>query len=201
MFDAKGWLKQVSSIADRQVQVSNTAQFTQADWENDIRLAKAAGIDGFALNMANNETTTTTSLPKAFAAANVVGGFKMVFSFDYAGNGPWPKQVVIDLLLQYKDSGAYFYHGSQPLASTFEGTENAGDWKDIKAATKCFFMPDWSSVGARDALALGNADGLFSWGAWPNGPRDANTYEDASYFDFLGGKPFMAPASPWFYTK
>ena len=46
-----------------------------------------------------------------------------------------------------------------------EGPGNATDWHDIKAATSCFFMPDWSSLGARDALALagGVSDGLFSW--------------------------------------
>lgn len=183
------------------VQVSNTASFSQSDWESDIKLAKAAGIDAFALNMANNEDTTRTSLPKAFAAANVVGGFKLLFSFDYAGNGAWKKEVVTGLINSYKGDSAYYHRGSQPLVSTFEGPENAKDWVDIKRDTGCFFIPDWSSLGARDALALGTADGLFSWGAWPTGPRNAHTYDDASYFDFLKGKPFMAPVSPWFYTK
>lgn len=151
--------------------------------------------------MANDEDTTRSSLPYAFAAANAVGGFKLFFSFDYAGNGPWDKSVVTGLINEYKGNGAYYYRGSQAPASTFEGPENANDWKDIKADTGCFFIPDWSSLGAKDALALGVADGLFSWGAWPTGPRDASTYDDASYFDFLKGKPFMAPVSPWFYTK
>lgn len=101
----------------------------------------------------------------------------------------------------YKLSDAYFYRGSQPLVSTFEGPENAPDWKEIKEDTKCFFIPDWSSLGARDAMALGTADGLFGWAAWPKGPRNTDTYEDASYFDFLKGKPYMAAVSPWFYTK
>lgn len=37
--------------------------------------------------------------------------------------------------------------------------------------------------------------------AWPSGPRSITTYPDASYFDFLKGKPYMAPVSPWFYTN
>ena len=28
-----------------------------------------------------------------------------------------------------------------------------------------------------------------------------NTYVDASYLDFLGGKPYMMPVSPWFFTN
>lgn len=186
------------------IKVSNTAEYTRADWENDIDLAKQAGIDGFALNMAYNEATTVNQLPVAFAAARSLGGFKMIFSFDYAGNGPWPKGEVIRLIKQYKDTGAYFYRYSQPLVSTFEGSENTEDWEDIKRETSCFFMPDCSSLGARDALARPNADGLFSWAAWTNGPKDAHTYDDASYFTFLkgaGNKPYMAPVSPWFFTK
>lgn len=171
------------------------------DWENNIQIAKSAGIDAFALNMANKESTTRSSLPNAFRAAEKLGGFKLLFSFDYAGNGPWDKDDVIMLIQEYKRSGAYFYRGSQPLVSTFEGPESADDWKVIKEETSCFFMPDWSSLGAKDALALGVADGLFSWAAWPTGPRDAHTYDDASYFEFLKGKPYMAPVSPWFYTK
>lgn len=151
--------------------------------------------------MARNEETTGTQLPNAFAAANSVGGFQLFFSFDYAGNGPWNKAEVAGLINIYKGDGAYFHRGSQAFVSTFEGPESAADWKDIKRDTDCFFIPDWSSLGAKDALQLGVADGLFSWAAWPTGPRDAHTYDDASYFDFLGGKPYMAPVSPWFYTK
>lgn len=67
-------------------------------------------------------------------------------------------------------------------------------------------MPDWSSVGAMEALKRTNgvADGLFSWAAWPWGNTDGNTYVDASYKDYLkraGGKAYMMPVSPWFYTN
>ena len=87
--------------------------------------------------------------------------------------------------------------------STFEGPANADDWIDIKDQVGCFFIPDWSSEGAQPALKLGGgvADGLFSWAAWPWGAQDMNTYVDASYFQYLGKKPYMMPVSPWFYTN
>lgn len=46
-----------------------------------------------------------------------------------------------------------------------EGPGNGTDWIGIKAATGCFFIPDWSSVGAQAAMGVagGVADGLFSW--------------------------------------
>lgn len=159
-----------------------------------------AKLDAFALNIAAGETTTETSLGNAFIAAENVG-FRLFFSFDYAGNGPWDKADVIDLMTSYAGTSlTYFHHNDQPLCSTFEGPGNAADWTDIKKETGCFFVPDWSSLGAKVAMqqADGVADGLFSWAAWPYGPTDMDTYNDASYYEFLGGKPYIMPVSPWF---
>lgn len=58
-----------------------------------MNLAKAPGIVAFALNMANNDSTNGIALPMAFSAAESVG-FKLFFSFDYAGHGVWRKNVV-----------------------------------------------------------------------------------------------------------
>ncbi|KAF4176160.1 hypothetical protein CNMCM8694_000091 [Aspergillus lentulus] len=185
--------------------VSNSANFTVDTWKNDIKLAQEAHIDAFALNMAAGDPVNDKALPLAFEAARSLG-FKLFFSFDYAGNGPWDKDVVIDLLLTYGADAAYYKYKNQPFASTFEGPTNARDWANIKADTGCFFVPDWSSLGAKAALEAGKGvvDGLFSWAAWPWGPQDMNTYVDASYLQYLeeaGGLPYMMPVSPWFFTN
>lgn len=113
----------------------------------------------------------------AFRAAEGLG-FKLFFSFDYAGNGPFQKSDVISYINKYAASSAYYRHNGKPFVSTFEGPLNAADWETIKSTTDCFFVPDWSSEGAKAALALvpGVPDGLFSWAAWPWGNRDSNTY-------------------------
>ncbi|KAK4106016.1 carbohydrate-binding module family 24 protein [Parathielavia hyrcaniae] len=182
--------------------VGNTKDYSEADWQNDMRLAQEAHIDGFALNIANEAGVVRPLLDKAFWVANNLG-FKLIFSYDYAGLGPFEKQTVIDLCNDYCNNGAYYRTGGKPLLTTFEGPERADDWHDIKAATGGLFLPDWSSKGAKAALELSNgvADGLFSWAAWPWGDQDMNTYVDASYKLFLNGKPYMMPASPWFYTN
>lgn len=122
----------------------------------------------------------------AFFVANNMG-FKLFFSFDYAGNGPFKNQTVIDLCTDYCNNGAYYRTYGGPLLTIFEGLKQADDWHDIKAATGGFFLPDWSSKGANLAVGLSNgvADGLFSWAAWPWGNQDMNTYVDASYMLFL----------------
>jgi hypothetical protein len=165
-----------------------------------MALAQQAGIDAFALNMAAGDTSDANSISNAFQAANQKG-FKLFFSFDYAAWGAWDKNTVISYINQYKNDGAYWKQGSQPLVSTFEGTGNVGDWASIKSATGCFFMPEWSSMGAQAAANTGVVDGLFSWDAWPNGATDMNTGDDQSYKNALGGKPYMMPVSPWFYTN
>ena len=129
-----------------------------------MTLARESKIDGFVMNMGRDENTTVNQLPIAFAAAAALDNtFKIVFSFDYAGNGLWKATDVIALINKWSTHGAYYFHGSQPLVSTFEGPKAEADWPGIKQATDCFFMPSWSSLGARPAWDLGRADGLFSW--------------------------------------
>lgn len=167
-----------------------------------MSLAQQAYIDAFALNVAFEDPKNDPQLANPFTAANILG-FKLFFSFDYAGNGLWAKEEVLRLINQYASNGAYYRHIGKPLMSTFEGPGRAKDWVNIKAQTGCFFIPDWSSLGAKPALAQENGvtDGLFNWAAWPVGAQDMNTYVDASYGDYLKGKPYMMPVSPWFYTN
>ncbi|RAH44413.1 glycoside hydrolase family 71 protein [Aspergillus brunneoviolaceus CBS 621.78] len=182
--------------------VSNTLKYTVDNWEDEMTLANEANLDAFALNTAVGDATNTGSVANAFLAAGNVG-FSLFFSFGYAGNGAWAESDVVSMISTYALTGAYFQHAGKPLISTFEGPDNAADWVSIKEQTGCFFIPDWSSVGAEAAagLADGVADELFSWAAWPYGPSDMNTYTDASYIDFLDGKPYMMPVSPWFFTN
>lgn len=87
--------------------------------------------------------------------------------------------------------------------STFEGPGNAADWVDIKAATDAFFVPDWTSVPAQDAVGLagGVVDGLFSFDAWPDGATNLTTEGDKAFQAALAGKAYMMPVSPWFFTN
>ncbi|GIJ86888.1 hypothetical protein Asppvi_005786 [Aspergillus pseudoviridinutans] len=181
--------------------VSNVQSWTQTNWENEIKLAKDAHIDAFALNIASNQAPNS-QVWNAFAAAEAVG-FKLFFSFDYAGNGPWAKEDVISYLQRGIQSSAYFIYREMPFVSTFEGPASAPDWVEIKKEIPCWFVPDWSSLGASQALrnSPGVANGLFNWGAWPWGNTDMDTYVDASYLEFLGDNTYMMPISPWFFTN
>jgi hypothetical protein len=166
-----------------------------------MRLAQAAGIDGFALNMAAGDDSNAASIGMAFQASNQVPGFKLFFSFDYLGWGAWPANKVVQFINDSKGNSSYWKVNGQPLASTFEGVNNIGDWGSIKQQTGAFFMPDWSSMGAQAAANTGVVDGLFSWNAWPAGANNMNANDDKYYKQCLNGKPFMMGVSPWFYTN
>jgi hypothetical protein len=97
-------------------------------------------------NIANGDSMNDAQIIRAVGSAEQVG-FKVFFSFDYAGgSGTWDKQLVISIINKWKGYNSYYKRGSQPLVSTFEGPNAAIDWKDIKAATGCFFVPDYSSL-------------------------------------------------------
>lgn len=195
-----------SKSANNVRKVGNTEEYTYADIQEDIRLAQEAHIDGFALNFAYGEASTDHSMDMIFDAAAAVG-FKLIFSFDYAGNGPWPKGDVAFFLEMYTTRPAYFrHHGEKPLVSTFEGPNESEDWHDLKKRFNVFFMPSYSSLGAKKAMKKGVADGLFAWAGWPEGPNIMDTDIDASYKAFLkdgsgNDRPYMMPVSPWFFTN
>ncbi|TGO32910.1 hypothetical protein BHYA_0279g00010 [Botrytis hyacinthi] len=164
-----------------------------------------AHIDAFALNIAFGDEGNQNSIANALSAAELQG-FKLFFSFDYAvGISDWPLGTVVNYINQYSSSSSYFQYLGKPFVSTFEGPASSKDWSTIKSSTGCFFMPDWSSLGAKAALKLDEADGLFSWAAWPWGTDDMDTHVDASYLQFLNQTgtplPYMMPVSPWFFTS
>ncbi|KAF5877794.1 putative alpha protein [Botrytis fragariae] len=126
--------------------VDNTASYSTDDWEDDINQAQIAHTDAFALNIANNDSTIAARPPTLFSIAGSKG-FKLFFSFDYAGNGA--------------TEAAYYFYNGQAFVSTFEGVDNTQDWPTIIQDTGYFFIPSWSSLGAKAAMATGVPNGLF----------------------------------------
>ncbi|MCJ1313030.1 hypothetical protein MMC25_006706 [Agyrium rufum] len=182
--------------------VGNAATSTSSDWAEDIALASAAGIDGFALNIASGDSSNGNSLDNAYNAADAAGNFSLFLSFDYASQGAWGSSAVSSLISKYSSRSSQFKVDGKPMVSTFEGTDNAGDWAGIKSSTNAFFMPDWTSLGPQGFTQhLDTVDGAFSWDAWPNGASAMTTEDDVQWLNALQSKPFMMSVSPWFYTN
>jgi hypothetical protein len=182
--------------------VGNNGMYTETDWYNDIKAAAAALIDGFALNIGNDDFTDT-QLSNAYSAAEKFGNnFKLFLSFDYGAVPDYDASTIIQRINAHSGSPAQCnYDAGKRLVSTFEGPSYAADWGNIKAQTNCFFIPDYSSQSPSGAAAEPNVDGLWSWNAWPTGPNDLDNSTDIQYLKALAGKPYMMPVSPWFYTN
>ncbi|PWY79592.1 hypothetical protein BO70DRAFT_371662 [Aspergillus heteromorphus CBS 117.55] len=182
--------------------VGNADAMNSTQWESDITEARAAHIDGFALNIAMNCDYNDAVLEKAYAAAEKVGNFTLFLSFDYESDGAWPADQVISTINEYKSRTAQHYYQGKPLVSTFAGSANAGDWSSIKSATGCFFVPSWTDLGQTGIQEyVDTIDGFFSWDAWPVGATNKTTVSDVAWMDALPGKAYMMPISPWFYTN
>ena len=184
-------------------QVGNNQHWSVGQWSDDISIAQDVGIDGFALNIVFPfDGALQATVQNAYKAAEATG-FKLFFSFDYLGGAPWPQSSVVSVLNQYASSGAQFKVDGKSFASTFEGTGNKGDWDSIKGSVSggVYFVPDWSSLGAKPFAAESSVDGGFSWNCWPNGASDMNDSDDVLWQSSLGSKSFMMGVSPWFYTN
>ncbi|KAL8918958.1 MAG: hypothetical protein Q9208_007068 [Pyrenodesmia sp. 3 TL-2023] len=182
--------------------VGNTAAYGAADWEKDINLAKAAGIDAFALNIAAKTDYTDAQLENAYRAAES-SGFKLFLSFDYVAQGPFSSSAVITLLQRYANSPAQLKVNNASFVSTFEGMDNSDDWRTIRASVPIYFLPDWTSKGPEvfRQSKLDVVDGAFSWDAWPKGAADKTDESDKLWKAALGSKAYMMPVSPWFYVN
>ena len=195
--------------------VGNTYPYGKADWANDISIAKAAGIDGFALNM-GSDWWQTARVADAYAAAAEAGDFTMFLSLDMtamACGSVVDAATLVALVNTFAKSSAQTLHNGKVLVSTFSGencafgrSSAADGWntmfkKPLKlVGTDIFFVPsifsDPSSFGSAEWM-----DGELNWNSgWPMGNTPLDTSSDEHYMAALGSKEYMPAISPFFFT-
>ncbi|CAM0139474.1 hypothetical protein VKS41_004715 [Umbelopsis sp. WA50703] len=179
--------------------VGIVASYQASDWANDISLATASGIDGFALNV-GADTYTETQLTLAYNAAASTN-FKLFISFDMTSITD-PTRIS-SIIKTYTSQSAQFKVDGKPFVSTFVGY-GIVDWSSIESTSgvQLYLVPNWEASQIQGDTTI---SGAFSWIAWPstnNQPIDSNmtTASDEAYISALAGKAYMAPVSPWFFT-
>ncbi|KAK4466453.1 glycoside hydrolase [Cladorrhinum samala] len=183
--------------------VGLTSHQSAEQWSHDIKTAKEAGIDGFALNVGPSDIWTEAQLSHAYHEAEQAGDFVVFISFDMAC-GSWTVEQVVNLVNQFKDLPAQMHVEGKPLVSTFEGPDWAENWEAVRSQTDdIFLMPDWSSLGPYGVgEKLDIIDGAFSWDAWPKaGQYQMTMNEDLVYKHCLADKKYMMGVSPYFYAN
>jgi glucan endo-1,3-alpha-glucosidase len=195
--------------------VGNTYPFNYDSWMSNIRLASAAGFDGFALNVGHEDWQAQQVRTAYQAAADSGTGFKMFLSLDMtslACSAGWHADALKAYVTDYAGHSAQAYYSGRQLVSTFAGTDcsygygdrNAGWEGAFKQPLKAggndiFFIPSiFTDPSTFGASAL---DGELNWNSgWPSGGGDLDFSSDERYMSALGSKAYMAAVSPAFYT-
>ncbi|CAF0948894.1 unnamed protein product [Rotaria sp. Silwood1] len=175
-------------------------------FDGQIKRAKAAGIDGFALNVGIDDWQPDR-VAKALAAAQNNGDFTMFISFDMSSltfnNG------VLSRFHFAASHPNYFKVNGRPFYSTFAGENQDNFWTNWKVASgfNPYFCPSWPNYPTTNLLQSHPvADCIFTWNAWPAGNSGPGTrFDTAGDRNLLAsakatGKTYMAPLAPWFYT-
>ncbi|KAB5528024.1 putative alpha-1,3-glucanase/mutanase [Coniochaeta sp. 2T2.1] len=178
------------------------------EYDDDMKRAKALGIDAFALNI-GVDPYTDQQLGYAYqSAAN--NGMKVFISFDFNWYHTSDATAVGQKIAQYAKLPAQLVVDNKVFASSF-----AGDGVDVGAirtaarngaGVEIFWAPNFHPEYGTDFSTI---DGALNWMAWPNnGNNKAPTpghnitvaAGDSAYVNALKGKPYIAPVSPWFST-
>jgi hypothetical protein len=169
-----------------------------------MQRAKAYGIDAFALNI-GTDPYTDTQLEYAYtSAAN--NGMKVFISFDFAFWSTVSATAVGQKVAQFASKSAQLVVDEKVFVSTF-----VGDGLDVAAMRSAAGIPIYFAPNFHPSYgtSLSPVDAALNWMGWPNngqnrapGSGQSGTVQagDAQYLSALGGKDYIAPVSPWFYT-
>lgn len=139
--------------------VGIVSQFVQADWEKEMRIAKAHAIDGFALNI-GVDPYTQDQLDLAYSAAEAVD-FDVFISFDFNWYQISDVDKVSTMFKRYMDKPKQYKVDGKPFVSTFIG--DGFDWAAVQQQVgKAIYAVPFNEPTAQnaDTPAL---SGLFSW--------------------------------------
>ncbi|KAJ7065686.1 glycoside hydrolase family 71 protein [Mycena amicta] len=175
-----------------------------AAYDSDMRLAKSVGIDAFALNI-GTDPYTDTQLSYAYESANN-NNMKVFIPFDFNW---WHTNQGADVgrkIAQYAGRPAQLFVNGKVFASSF-----AGDGVDVgalrsAAGRSVYWAPNYYP-GHGD---FGAVDAALNWMAWVNNGDNKAPAQgsagisvdagDRAYRSALGGKDYIAPVSPYFFT-
>lgn len=168
-----------------------------------MKRAKDAGIDAFALNI-GVDGYTDQQLGFAYDSAER-NGMKVFISFDFNWWSPGNGNGVGQKIAQYKGRNAQLRVDGRVFASSFAGDGLDVDAMRSAAGENVYFVPNFHpGQSSTDKI-----DGALNWMGWDNdgnnkAPKPGHTVTvadgDNTYKNWLGGKAYLAPVSPWFFT-
>ncbi|KAG8953476.1 hypothetical protein FRC04_002318 [Tulasnella sp. 424] len=190
----------------------NTYSYTPQQWIDEIKMASAQGIDGFALNF-GYDYWQSSQMQSAYDAATASGtGFKMFFSLDMSVLRCDDDDTIRSYINKFKDHPAQLKDASGNMwITTFDGGNCKTDaqWNNVLRTNGVGikfvpgFFNDETYIKMKELYPSINGD--FWWGpAWPKYNNVIDWSED-NYRIERGGltKPpdvYMSSVSPAFYV-
>lgn len=166
-----------------------------SDYDNDMKRAKDAGIDAFALNIGTDSYGDTQLYYAYESAAN--NDMKVFISFDFNWWQASQASEVGAKIAQYASHPAQLMVDGKVFVSSFSGNGVDVDAIRSAAGSEIFFAPNFQpGQGDFDKI-----DGALNWMGWDNdGNNKAPTAEqtvtvadsDKTYEDALQGKAYIA---------
>lgn len=192
--------------------VGNTYPYSYNDWVNDIKLAQAAGFDGFALNFGSDDWQPARIADAYRAANDLKTNFKMLLSLDMSTFDCRSASRVgffQNLINTYLPHPAAARYKNKALLSTFGGewcnfgqsSVNAG-WQLLMGSRRSstYFMPAYTPGGGAASLSGFDIDAEVSWNsAWTNGGGELDSSMDLDWLKYLPNK-YVATLSSEFFT-
>ncbi|KAI5073766.1 hypothetical protein GOP47_0011779 [Adiantum capillus-veneris] len=190
-----------------------------AGFTREIALAKAYGIDGFALNTGIWNDIYQTRADYLYQAA-AENDFKLFFSADMSGS--LTLDNIRTMLTRYAGYSSQLIVNGKQFISTFAGrtipippyTDVLSSWRDgvfAGAAGNYYFVPFFETGGTQSDISyildqFGSIlSGLLAWdtSAWPYVNGAVSDAADRAYIVSCSaaGKIYMASVSPWFYSN
>ena len=182
-----------------------TFQPPNGDYTHDISLAKAAGIDAFAVNYGGwncDWNLLATFLHKFYQDASSLN-FKIFMSYDTTVmNDP---NMMVNLSSTYAHHPAQLWVDGKIFLSSFSVNPPPWNWQtDVldKIDGPVMFMPGTISRSAASVAAENVGSGPFTW----MHPASSTEEEAAIDKDFskqreVAAKPWMAGIAPWFFKR
>lgn len=178
------------------------ANWELADMMTEIRQAKAAGIDGFTLNLMSATGRNWDAGIDLIEAADAVGGFTIVPNLDAsAGIVDLPVATVADRLAAlYKHRSVYRVDGVPVLSSFKAEGKSVAWWRDLIATLKARHAVSVKFIAvflnASDANLKAYAPISYGFGNW--GTRTASSISKSPDYAAKAhalGKIWMAPVA------
>ncbi|KZV73759.1 glycoside hydrolase family 71 protein [Peniophora sp. CONT] len=191
--------------------VANSQSFDSDQWKVEISSAQNIGIQGFALNTANDTNYEPAQIATAYSVAESLN-FKLHLSFDFSY--PWNASSMASTISTHANSTSMFKWNDDILVSTFGGDDGSHPdsfWADLKSSLSSkgvgiSLAPAFTSYrdpnNTQSLLSTYQSiDGFFNYWSWPQDVNQTLTTDtDLAYQSAINTSrsgPYIMSVSPW----